>query len=199
MAKWICFIKLYADLTFSLSFVTYELQGRCISATPLTHIFYIWQPDRYRFRTSFGGIGSKWLEKTCIFTQNWPPATYDVISRNQSNWSPLNSSQNLREGCTNSYWKRQVLMFYPLGKNSEKPYEGVASHPHPLSCTSEGCQVVEWVDIFANPVFKNPGMSIILRSVCETLRYTFLAIMSDQVSPLNTAVVSKCSKYRLRK
>ena len=77
-------------------------------------------------------------------------------------------------------------------------YEGVASPP-PLSCTSEGCQVVEWVDIFANPVFKNPGMSIILRSVCETLRYTFLAIMSDQVSPFNTAVVSKCSKYRLRK
>ena len=34
--------------------------------------------------------------------------------------------------------------------------------PPPLSCTSEGCQVVEWVDIFANPVFKNPGMSIIL-------------------------------------
>ena len=25
----------------------------------------------------------------------------------------------------NSYWKRQVLMFYPLGKNSEKPYGGV--------------------------------------------------------------------------
>ena len=33
----------------------------------------------------------------------WPPATYDVISRNHSNW------------CTNSYWKRQVMMFYRLG------------------------------------------------------------------------------------
>ena len=33
---------------------------------------------------------------------------------------PLNLSQNVREGWTNSYWKRQVLMFYPLGKNSKK-------------------------------------------------------------------------------
>ena len=44
----------------------------------------------------------------------WPPSTYDVISRNHSNWPALNSSQNLREGWTNSQWKRQVLMFYPL-------------------------------------------------------------------------------------
>ena len=84
------------------------------------------------------------------------------------------------------------------GKKLRKTLWGGGISPPP-SCTSEGCQVVEWVDIFANPVFKNPGMSIILRSVFETLRYTFLAIMSDQVSPLNTAVVSKCSKYRLRK
>ena len=28
----------------------------------------------------------------------WPPATYDVISRNHSNWSSLNLSQNAREG-----------------------------------------------------------------------------------------------------
>ena len=52
----------------------------------------------------------------------WPPATYDVISCNHSNWPSLNLSQNVREGWTNSYWKRQVLTFYPLGKNSEKPY-----------------------------------------------------------------------------
>ena len=51
----------------------------------------------------------------------WPPSTYDVISRNHSNWPSLSSSQNQREGWTNSYWKRQVLMFYPLGKNSERP------------------------------------------------------------------------------
>ena len=58
------------------------------------------------------------------------------------------------------------------GKNSEKPYEGVASPAPPpslLYVRGLNCQVVEWVDIFANPVFKNPGMSIILRSVCETL------------------------------
>ena len=48
----------------------------------------------------------------------WPPATYDVISRNHSNWTSLNSSQNLGEGWTNSHWKRQEQMFYPLGKNS---------------------------------------------------------------------------------
>ena len=51
----------------------------------------------------------------------WPPATYDVVSRNHSNWPSLNLSQNVRKGWMNSYWKRQVLMFYPLGKNSEKP------------------------------------------------------------------------------
>ena len=28
----------------------------------------------------------------------WPPATYDVISRNHSNWPSLNLSQNAREG-----------------------------------------------------------------------------------------------------
>ena len=52
----------------------------------------------------------------------WPLANYDVISCNYSNWPSLNLSQNVREGWTNSYWKRQVLTFYPLGKNSEKPY-----------------------------------------------------------------------------
>ena len=69
----------------------------------------------------------------------WPHATHDIISRNHSNWPSLNLSQNLREGWTNSYWKRQVLMFYPLGKNWEKPYRaggggkgGGIHHPHPL-------------------------------------------------------------------
>ena len=52
----------------------------------------------------------------------WPLATYDVMSRNHSNWPSLNSSQNLREGWTKSYWKRQVLMFYPPGEKTEKPY-----------------------------------------------------------------------------
>ena len=63
----------------------------------------------------------------------WQPATYDVISHSHSNWPSLNLSQNLRKGWTNSYWKRQVFMFYPLRKNSEKPYGGegggVASTP----------------------------------------------------------------------
>ena len=54
----------------------------------------------------------------------WSLATYDVIYRNHSNWSSLNLSQNLLKGGANSYWKRQVLMFYPLGKNSETLYGG---------------------------------------------------------------------------
>ena len=54
----------------------------------------------------------------------WPPATYDVISSNRSNWPSLHLSQNVHKGWMNSYWKCHVLMFYPLGKNSEKPYRG---------------------------------------------------------------------------
>ena len=60
----------------------------------------------------------------------WPHATYDVISRDHSNWPSLNLSQNPREGWANSFWQRQVLIFYPLGKNSEKPYGG-GIHPNP--------------------------------------------------------------------
>ena len=60
----------------------------------------------------------------------WPPATYDVISHNHSNWPSLNMSQNVREGWTKSYWKREVPMFYPLEKNSKKP-SGGDNHPHP--------------------------------------------------------------------
>ena len=67
----------------------------------------------------------------------WPPATYDVISRNQSNWPSLNLTQNLREGWTNNYWKRQELMFYPQGKNSEKPCGGGGGgHPMSIRCVT---------------------------------------------------------------
>ena len=55
----------------------------------------------------------------------WPPATYDLISHNHWNWSSLNLSQNACGGKTNSYWKRQVLMFYRLGKKTEKPQKGL--------------------------------------------------------------------------
>ena len=65
----------------------------------------------------------------------WPPATYAVISCNHSDWPALNLPQNLRERWTNSYRKRQVLMFYPLGKNSKKPYGG---DPPCTEWTSEG-------------------------------------------------------------
>ena len=61
----------------------------------------------------------------------WPPATDNAISRNHSNWPSLNLSQNLREVWANSCWKRQVLMFFSLGKNSEKTLRGMASPPPP--------------------------------------------------------------------
>ena len=59
----------------------------------------------------------------------WPPAIDNAISRNHSNWPSPNLSQNLREVWANSYWKRQVLMFFPLGKNSEKPKGDVIPPP----------------------------------------------------------------------
>ena len=62
--------------------------------------------------------------KKHVLSPKLPPATYDVVSRNHSNWPSLNLSQNVREGWMNSCWKRQVLMFYPLRKNLEKPYRG---------------------------------------------------------------------------
>ena len=60
-------------------------------------------------------------KKTLYFRPKmaWPPATYDVTSCNHRNWPILNLSENMREGWTNSYWKCQVLMFYPLGKTRE--------------------------------------------------------------------------------
>ena len=60
----------------------------------------------------------------------WPPATYDIISRNHSNWPSLNLSQNVCKGWTNKYRKPQMLMFYHVGKKSEKP-KGGGSHPPP--------------------------------------------------------------------
>ena len=80
----------------------------------------------------------------------WPPSTYDVISCNHSNCLSLILSQNVREGWTNSYWKRQVLTFYPLGKtNSGKPYGGGGGWELALPpFTSEGW--FSWRGIFSD-------------------------------------------------
>ena len=59
----------------------------------------------------------------------WPPATYDIISHNHNIWPSLNLCQNGHEGWTNRYWKRQVLMFYPLGKKLWKTLEGHPPRP----------------------------------------------------------------------
>ena len=61
------------------------------------------------------------------------PATYGVIYGNHSNWPSLNLSQNLREEWANSYWKRQALLFYPLGKKTQKNLMEGASMPPPRS------------------------------------------------------------------
>ena len=53
----------------------------------------------------------------------WPPATYDVISRNHSNWPSLKLSQNLCEGWTNSYAGSWCFILYKK-KKEEKPYGG---------------------------------------------------------------------------
>ena len=77
-------------------------------------------------------VERKWKNMYFHPKMAWPPDTYDVIYRNHSNWPSLNLSQSVREGWTNGYWKRQVLRFYPLQKNSEKPYVGVLPPPFPL-------------------------------------------------------------------
>ena len=59
--------------------------------------------------------------------------TYDVISRNHSNCSIATVHHwTCLKMCAN--WTRQVLMFYPQGRNSKKPYGRgeVASIPPPL-------------------------------------------------------------------
>ena len=60
----------------------------------------------------------------------WPSATYYIISRIYSNWPSLSLSQNAYEGKKKSYWKRQVLMFYRLRKNSKTPQREEATQPH---------------------------------------------------------------------
>ena len=89
-------------------------------------------------------VGKSWKNVYFYSKMAWPPPTYDVIPRNHKNWPLLNLTQNAREGWTNSYWKHQVLIFYPLGKNLEKPY-GMASTtaPPPPPCTSE----VKWYNL----------------------------------------------------
>ena len=62
---------------------------------------------------------------------------------NHSNWPSLNLAQNLREEWTSGYWKRQVLLFYPLRKKElRKALWRVASRPlrsPSLVCPTVNC------------------------------------------------------------
>ena len=69
----------------------------------------------------------------------WPPATYDVISRNHSNWPSLNLSQKVRKG-----WKKQLVktsgtdVLSSREKLRKTSGEGGIPPPSPPPCTSEG-------------------------------------------------------------
>ena len=58
---------------------------------------------------------------------SWPPASYDVISRNHSNWLSLNLSQN---ACERTAPENVRCWCFIVWKNSEKP--------PPRPWTSEG-------------------------------------------------------------
>ena len=60
----------------------------------------------------------------------WPPATYDVISRNHSNRFSPNLRQNVSKGYAYSYWKRHVADEKSSRKNWRKTLQGW--HPPPL-------------------------------------------------------------------
>ena len=74
----------------------------------------------------------------------WPPANYDVISRNHSFWSTITQ---LVSKCGRGIDKEQLEKTSGAGvlsfkKNLEKPKTGVDGNqrlsPPPLPCTSEG-------------------------------------------------------------
>ena len=104
----------------------------------------------------------------------WPLATYDVISRNHSNWPSLNLSQNVREGWTNRYWKRHVLMFYPRGKKLKKNLGG--STPFPPPCTYWGERARKVILVYMQDRgFNSFASNMIKLSVNETKWSSFLA------------------------
>ena len=105
----------------------------------------------------------------------WPPATYDVISRNHSNWPSLNLSQNVREGWTNRYWKRHVLMFYPRGKKLKKNLGG--STPFPPPCTYWGQRARKVILVYMQDRgFNSFASNMIKLSVNEPKRSSLLAL-----------------------
>ena len=69
-------------------------------------------------------VEGSWKNMYFLPQMTWPPATCDVISSSHGNWPSLNMPQNVREGWMSSYWKRQVLLIYPLGKKLRKTLWG---------------------------------------------------------------------------
>ena len=79
-------------------------------------------------------LSLKEVEKHAFSLKNGLTIGYfsDVISRNKSNWLSQILSQNVRQWKTNTYWKRQGLMFDRLGKTLEKRKGGWLPPPPSL-------------------------------------------------------------------
>ena len=111
-----------------------------------------------------------------------------------------------------TYWKYIYCLFFPLFRRKKKPkkyiflkcrplWKNRDSNPPDLTC----CLPLSWFVLDSPDLFWKQGKQLlILRSFlwceCETLCITLsYPIISLQVSPLNTAIVSKCSKCCLRR
>ena len=66
----------------------------------------------------------------------WPPATYDVISRNHSHWPSLNLSQ--KEGLNEQLLKTLGANVLSSRKKLRKTLQEGGGGIHPQPCTSEG-------------------------------------------------------------
>ena len=89
----------------------------------------------------------------------WPPATYDVISRNHSNWPWLNLSQNL----LGKFGLVYEIISWIQGVESRNP----SSTDKESEASTWNPESTKW-----NPVIQNPGLYWILGLNYLTRGYT---------------------------
>ena len=80
----------------------------------------------------------------------WPPATYDVISCNHSNWQSLKLVLKCVGGMNEQLLKTSGANVLSPRKNSEEPYGGGGT-PTPPHCTSEGYYNLRYISECAIP------------------------------------------------